>query len=267
MTKTRLLAIDLDGTLLTSGKQILPEVVDAVAEARAAAVEVVLASGRIAPSMRPFASELGLSDGPMICGNGTHVRISPESDLYSLHLPTDALAEIINYAQVTGVHLNIYTPDNVYFLRETPWGDVYRSRVESVIPQTLPEDWTKLKCLKALIVDEPAQMAQHCSSVLGCFPQPLVRAIESEPEYLEFMDHRATKGYALRHLAEHLGIPQSQTAAIGDYLNDIEMLEFVHLSGAVANAHPKTLSIAKVRVSCNESAGVSEFIRQFVLQQ
>ena len=266
MNKIRLLAIDLDGTLLTGQKKILPEVRSAVREAQAADVLVVLASGRIWPSMARFADQLELS-GPSICGNGTDCRLSPESSFYTVPLPSGVLENIVEYADENGLHLNIYTADSLYFLRESAWGDLYRSRAETVIPKTLPSDFSKLECLKALIVDEPGRASEHAITVLGRMPGIAIRATESEPEYIEFMDVNATKGHALKRLAAELNVDQAEIAAIGDYLNDHEMLEFARLSGAIGNAHPTILAMAKVKVSDNESGGVAEFIRQFVLQQ
>jgi Cof subfamily protein (haloacid dehalogenase superfamily) len=266
LMKIRLLAIDLDGTLLTRDKRILASSLEAIREAQAAGVTVVLASGRIRPSMRPFAQKLGLLDGPIICGNGTHVAVSPLEDLYHLAIQPKAVEAIAKYAWDGGYHLNLYTHDRLFFLRDTPWGDLYRSRVETVVPETLNGNLANLDCLKVLLVDDPANISNHSKTILELLGETAVRATESEPEYLEFMDPRGTKGYALASLAKELGIEKEEVAAIGDYLNDLEMIQFATLSAAVSNAHPVLKDTAKVVVSSNEDGGVSEFIRLYVLK-
>jgi hydroxymethylpyrimidine pyrophosphatase-like HAD family hydrolase len=90
---------------------------------------------------------------------------------------------------------------------------------------------------------------------------------ESAPRYLEILPQNVHKGSGLTHLCEHLGIAQNEVAAIGDYRNDIEMLKFAGVSGAVANALPEIKSLADYTVSSNEEGGVGEFIAQFVLQR
>jgi Cof subfamily protein (haloacid dehalogenase superfamily) len=262
----RLLAIDLDGTLLTRDKRILASSSEAIREAQDAGVTVVLATGRIRPSMVPFAKQLGLADGPAICGNGTHTALSPSEDLYQLNLSDEAVQIVTQYALDGDLHLNVYTHDRLFFLRETPWGDLYRSRVETVEPEALNGKLDGLTCIKVLLVDDPSRIAEH-SKAISARVGSKVRATESEPEYLEFMDSQATKGYAVAQLAAKLGIDRGEVAVIGDYLNDIEMIRYARLSGAVGNAHPSVKSAANVVVSSNEEGGVSEFIRQFVLKQ
>jgi Cof subfamily protein (haloacid dehalogenase superfamily) len=263
----KLLAIDLDGTLLTETKQILPSSVQAIYEARSLGVTVVLASGRIAPSMRPFAEKLDLADGPIISGNGTYLALAPGNIVHQLRLPTAALEIIANYALSKDIHLNIYTAERLFFLRETPWGDLYRSRVETVVPEILDVPFDELECLKVLLVDHPERIQTHARELAGLLNDQPVRATESEPEYLEYMDDQATKGFALSRLANLLGIVPAEVAAIGDYLNDIEMVQYAGVSGAMGNGHPLLKDTAKHVVSTNEQGGISEFIGQFVLKQ
>ena len=265
--KTRLLAIDLDGTLLSHEKKVAIESIEAIQAAKEAGIVVVLASGRIRPSMMPFAKTLGLENGPMISGNGTHVVGMESRDLYRFHLSPLLMQVLIDYATLSDLHLNLYTPDRLFFLRDTPWGDLYKSRVETVIPELLGPDVDNLEYLKAIIVSDPSSISIHREKLLKQFGTARIRATESEAEYLEFMDERATKGYAVAQLAASLGIKREETAAIGDYLNDLEMLEYVGLSGAVGNAHPTIKKIANVVVSPNDLGGVSEFIHQIVLKQ
>lgn len=267
MPRIKLLAIDLDGTLLSSDKRISKENLHAIQLAKQAGIRVVLASGRIGPSMFPFATELGLDRGPMICGNGTIVNVAPENPLYRLHLPSETLSAISDYAWQEGLHLNIYTPEELYFLRDTPWGDLYRSRVETVVPKIMNRDDVPADCVKVLVVADPADVQLHRGRILEMLADHAIRATESEPEYLEFMDNSATKGYGLAQLSTHLEIGREEVAAIGDYLNDLEMLEFAGISAAVENAHPTAKNTAKFVVSSNDHHGVSEFIHQIVLKQ
>lgn len=260
----KLLAIDLDGTLLNKDRKISSKNQDAIRRAQDAGVTVMLASGRIRPSMVPFAESLGI-EFPIVCGNGTYAYLAPEEPLYSLHLHSSVSEALIAYATEKDIHLNLYTSDAMYFLSETPWAELYRKRVETIIPQSYsPADAQTY--IKAMIVDHPHHIQEHrkkLASILGVE----TRATESEAEYLEFMSTKATKGYALAQVAAQLGIEQGETAAIGDYLNDVEMLEWAGISAAVENAHSGAKQAAKVTVSSNELDGVAEFIDAYVLKQ
>lgn len=261
----RLLAIDLDGTLLSSKKRISDQNLAAVDRAVQAGIKVVLASGRIRPSMLPFARLLSL-EGPMICGNGTQAYLGEQDVLFTLWLPEFALDVITHYANRLGLHANLYTPGDLYFLRDTPWGDVYRSRVETIVPKTLEPHAPFPRCLKAMIVDDPDRIREHIEELVPLVREHGVRPTESEPEYLEFMVEEATKGSAIAKLAAHLEIEQQEVAAIGDYLNDVEMLQWAGTSAAVANAHEATKNSAKYIVSSNDDDGVAEFIDDIVLK-
>ena len=83
---------------------------------------------------------------------------------------------------------------------------------------------------------------------------------ESEPEYLEVLSANANKGLGLKALSEALGIAQGETAAIGDYLNDIEMIQWSGIGAAMGNALPEVKVSADIVVPTNEEAGVAYFI-------
>jgi len=261
----RLLAIDLDGTLLRSDRRISETNRSAIRRAQSAGITVLLASGRIRPSMQPFANELGLN-GPMVCGNGTHAFIDGDRELFTKCMEPAAYRALIDYAGAEDIHLNLYTPDGLFFLSETPWGALYRQRVESVVPKILPQPFDG-KLIKAMIVDSPDRIGHHRDQLSERLDGLQTRATESESEYLEFMALEATKGTALKHIAEELGIAQEETAAIGDYLNDLEMLEWAGLSASLENGHTDAKRVAKVTVSTNDEDGVAEFIDAHVLKQ
>lgn len=265
--KVRLLAIDLDGTLLTKDKKVLDSSRVALRAAAEAGIQVVLASGRIVTSMRPFAESIGLDQAPMISGNGTYWTLGKTHEPVQLPLPKEALVTVADYCRHHSIHLNIYTATRLFFLQETEWGEVYKSRVESIKTELADAAYGDLPSLKVLLVDHPDRIPMHDAALGEMLSHLPIRSTESEPEYLEFMDYRANKGNALAQIAGALGMQREEVAAIGDYLNDLEMLDYAGLSAAVANAHPKTKSTAKVVVSSHEEDGVSEFVEQYVLKQ
>jgi Cof subfamily protein (haloacid dehalogenase superfamily) len=262
----RLVAIDLDGTMLDRDRQIPERNQAAVRAATESGVLVVLASGRIEPSMRPFADRLGLN-GAMICSNGAHVLGRSGRELLHLGLDPTTTQTVLDFAEKKSIHLNVYSRSTLRFLAESPWGDLYRSRVTTIEPGLLTsEERGTLNPTKMMLVAAPADLEAHCAELGEMLDESQARLVHSEPEYLEVLSAKASKAAGLEALAASCGISRSEVAAIGDYLNDLEMVQWAGLSGAVANAAPEVASAASVRVASNSESGVAEFIFEHVLR-
>ncbi|MGV3618302.1 MAG: Cof-type HAD-IIB family hydrolase [Fimbriimonas sp.] len=255
-----LLAIDLDGTLLTGARLPHPDSADAILRARAAGMKVVLASGRIRPSMLQYAEPLGIVD-PMICSNGGHAIGPDGAEMFTHLLPLDAFDAILEYVESVNAHISIYTRDELLFLRETSWGETYARRVRSVMPKIVsPAEARSREVLKMILIDRPERIPLHVKAVAPLLNPALCRMTESEAEYLEFLPTQVSKGAALETMCGVLGVPAARTAAIGDYLNDLEMLTFAGHSAAVANGAEGARTAAQRVVVSNEEGGVAQFI-------
>lgn len=256
----RLLAIDIDGTLLTDDRVIHPENARAICKAQEAGILVVPASGRIASSLVWFSEELGLG-GAMICSNGSHVTGPDGGELLYLGLSSEAVGITLDYTQRVGVHTSAYTRRELFFLTDDVWNDVYRRRVRSVVPQQATAAEVRgLDLLKLILIDDPSGIQRHRQALSAVLDASLAVLTESEAEYLEVLSPAANKGMGLRVLSEALGISREETAAIGDYLNDVEMVEWAGIGGAVANAAPEVHAVADLHVGSNNEGGVAEFI-------
>lgn len=257
----RLIAIDLDGTLLMRSGFPHPENVAAIAEARAAGIYVVLASGRVQTSVRYYAKLVGIEQ-PMVCCNGADAVWTDGREILHRRLDPGCVREIIDTARQDGIHASIYTRDRVIFLQEGAWAERYRERVKHVEPESLlPENLDDLDVSKVLLMTEASRVAGLRELFAAKLDQSLVHTTESEPEYLEFLPKGADKGSALAVVAESLGIQQAECAAIGDYLNDLEMVRWAGIGGAMENAHPTLKEAADAVWGHHENAGVAEFIR------
>jgi Cof subfamily protein (haloacid dehalogenase superfamily) len=228
-------------------------------------VSVIPASGRIAPSIRPFADQLGL-DSSMVCCNGAHVLYSG-NEIFHVGLCEEAIKIVVDYAFEEQEHLNLYCRDKLYFASDPRWGEVYLQRVSTIIPELLcKEEALTKRPTKMIIVADPDKMPKH-HEVLSKKLQGLnTDLVFSEPEYLEFLPTGVNKATGLQAFAEHLGIAQTEVAAIGDYLNDLEMIQWAGLSAAVKNALPEIQQAAKIVVPSNDECGLATFIYEHVLK-
>lgn len=260
----QLLAVDLDGTLLDSNRQIPEANAKAVAEAVEKGVLVVPASGRIGPSIRPFSDQLGL-DGTMICCNGAHVLLAGEEILHA-GLSSQITRTIVEYAFEAEEHLNLYCRDKLYFTGDPVWGEVYLSRVRTVEPIVVPkQEALQLLPTKAILVADPASMPRHFEYFSRALPQDQVELVFSEPDYLEVLPAGFSKATGLRALSERLGISREHVAAIGDFYNDVEMIRWAGLGAAMANAPEEVRQAADVVTKSNDECGVALFIKDYLL--
>jgi hydroxymethylpyrimidine pyrophosphatase-like HAD family hydrolase len=94
-----------------------------------------------------------------------------------------------------------------------------------------------------------------------------VQTLRSGPFYIDLIDRSTSKGAALRHLAEHLNIPLSETIAIGNYYNDLDMITMAGVGVAVDNAPDEVKERADIVVASNNESGVAEAIERLILKR
>lgn len=262
---TRLLAVDLDGTLLTSTRSIPAGVVEAVAAAQARGVRVTVATGRIWPSAEPYVLGVG-ADPPTILYNGGMVYdFRTGAILRRVPLAYDharAVLELLrNFPQVQP---HLYVGDQVYIGRSNALSDYYKQKNGISVAEVgdllafLPAD-----PMKILIVGErDALVVVH--DAIAALPLP-IHTVYSEETYLEVLPPGSSKGAALEFMAQTLRIPPSAIVAVGDNLNDLEMIQFAGVGVAMGNADEVLQRHAEYVTRTNDEEGVRDVIERFIL--
>lgn len=262
-----LLAIDLDGTTLTKDRKPHPKNYEAFRRAAENGLLIVPATGRSKDSLRPYAEALGLGQAA-ICCNGAHVVGPTGEDVAHHGVDRTVFDLLVSYGKEMDVHVHMYSYGRLIFFEPSPWGDLYVSRL-TTLEATYCDIATarNLPITKVMIVDDASRIPLHLARLRPQLDPQMAAITESEPEYLEFLHPLANKGHALHTLAEALGVPQERTAAIGDYLNDLEMIRWAGIGAAVANALSEIREIADVVVASNEDGGVASFIDSLLVNQ
>lgn len=260
MPQLRLIALDLDGTLLNPQRRLNPETIEALQEAQASGLIVCLASGRAVTTIKPFAQIAGLK-GPIVSANGAYVLDEAGEEILHRGLPAEAIDWLLNFAAERSVHVNHYLRGEIAMNQEGQWADLYRVRVASDMVEVGVGELNCNEATKLLFIGGPDEMASLEAEARSLVPPEWAEIVRSEAEYLEFLPPGISKGWGLMKLAEHLGIKQEETAALGDYSNDQEMIEWAGFSGAMGNALPEVKEAANVVVSDNSHNGAAEFIR------
>ncbi|MDI9639976.1 Cof-type HAD-IIB family hydrolase [Geitlerinema splendidum] len=260
-----MIAIDLDGTLLTHERVPHPANLNSIRQASCAGISICLASGRAFQTMQPFAAQLG-NPGPIVSCNGAYVRSESGEVILDVSLPPEAVSLIAKYARELDIHTNTYIGSAIGFSHAGTWAELYEGRTGC---HGISMAWKEIegsRPSKLLFVDQPEKIEIYKSEMQDLLARYQISVISSEPEYVEFLPPGITKQTGVAAAARHLGIDRLEVAAIGDWLNDLEMVEWAGWGAAVANAHPDVKAAADTVVSSNDEGGVSEFIH-LVLNQ
>ena len=265
MSGYRLVVADIDGTLVTRDREITPGVMAAVRAAQAQGVRVCLATGRIWLSARQYFERLG-ADPPAILYNGGLVydfrtdTVLRRTNLDYAH--ARAVLEILR--EFPEVQPHLYAGDRVYTGRANELTDRYRRkdsiRVEEVgdLVAFLPRD-----PMKILIVGARPDLERAVARI-RTLPMP-INTVFSEETYLEILPVGSSKGVALEFVAARLEVPLSQVIAVGDNLNDLEMLRTAGLGVAMGNAPEAVRAAADLVTRTNDEEGLRDVIERFVL--
>ena len=270
MIAVRLLALDLDGTILPEDRPISGRTRLAVGRARAAGVRVVLATGRMYRSALPHVEALGL-DGPVICYQGAYVRERPGPDgapgaiLRHLTLPAGVARDAVRWARDHGLDPHVNRDDQLVMAVGDETAPDYE-RHAGVGAQFVPDLATALDgpVTKVLAVGATGLPARLLATARADFAGHAEVTV-SHPDYLEFMAPGVHKGAALHWLAERLGVPLTATMAIGDQFNDLEMLSMVGVGVAMAGAPSEVRAAADHVTGGIDEDGAAQAIERFVL--
>ncbi|WP_313538349.1 sugar-phosphatase [Enterococcus sp.] len=267
----KLIAIDIDGTLLNDDRKITPAVYQALKAAEAQGVRIVLCTGRPLTGVQDLLTELDLftDNDFVITYNGSLVQKTKDQAIISeFGLSHEDYAFVEMTARQLGVHLHVETQDTMFTANRdiSPYTVYEAFLVNMPLKYRTPEEMTPdLNIIKMMMIDEPALL----DSVIPQLPAALTEqynVVKSAPFFLEVLNKKAHKGAAVKKLAEHLGIDQSEVMAIGDNENDLTMVEYAGIGVAMANATENVRNMADVITASNEEDGVAKVINEYVLQ-
>ncbi|SDM84263.1 sugar-phosphatase [Bacillus sp. OK048] len=268
----KLIAIDIDGTLMNDRKEITKEVNDAIQAAKAKGVKVVICTGRPIVGVQSIIEELKLNDEDdyVITFNGALVQNTYSKDVESqITLTYKNLKELYELSQKIDSPLQFFDTENLY----TPHREISRYTVHEAhinqIPihyrpiDEVPED---MLIPKVMFIDEPERLNTTIANIPESFWEKYT-FVKSTPFFLEILDPRVSKGNAVRLLAEKLGIKREEVICIGDGENDLSMVEYAGCGVAMANAESIVKEAAQFHTLSNNENGVAFAIEKLILNQ
>ena len=267
----RLIALDIDGTIIGDDHEIAERTLRAVRAAMDRDVAVSLVTGRMVSSAMRFATDLGLT-GPIVGYQGGLIRAMPLPDtrrlgklLLHTPLPAEAARSILTWTRARGLDPHVNHLERFILRADDPRADDYSAfmgaRAE-LVPDLL--EAIDHPVTKILAVGEPPVPVEVAPLARAEFAGRADVTI-SHPRFLEFVAPGVSKGRAIRFLARRLHIPLAATLAIGDQWNDLEMIAEVGHGTAMPSAPPEVQAAARYVAAPLEDDGAARMIEDLVL--
>ena len=289
----KLVAIDLDGTLLDSYGQISENNKNAVKDAVNKGTKVVIASGRGVMSVKNFANEIGANEYA-VCGNGAVVYdFKQEGIIYDKFLSQKKVLQLIKICEENSIYYSIYTQNSIiaktlnynvlfYHQENASKPDGKKTNIcitEDIYKYVLNRketDYTKITICddNNIIFNSIIKKLREVKGIdvldVGHMSRKLMKLgteIHSiEYFYTEITNENANKWNALEFLIQKLGIEKEEVIAIGDNVNDQTMLENAGLGVAMANSAPYIQQMANIVTESNNEDGIAKVIEKYILE-
>jgi Cof subfamily protein (haloacid dehalogenase superfamily) len=276
----KLIAMDLDGTLLDSRAQISDDNARTIQEAQSRGIEIVIATGRRFDFARPSADALPC-DFNLIVSNGALIK-SKNGATHMRHLlPTGTarrVLEITKEFRPSAAVIFDRPASRQVIMERVVWGDPLRGRYYAKIRDHLAEVVPLTDCLDG---EDPIQVmyAGPCDEIrvametleanpaAGEYTLMLTEYLERNFSILDVLQRGVSKGVALAEWSHRRGIAREEMMAIGDNWNDREMLAFAGLPVVMGNGVPELKSLGWAVTLSNDHNGVAEAIRTYVLSE
>lgn len=264
----KLIAIDMDGTLLKHDKTMSEKTKEVIEKARVKGARVVLASGRPLEGLENYLEELGLTSDEdyVICYNGAIVQnVKTKQVIGRTILKGQDLIDLYALSKELGVNIHAFSKNGCVTPIMTTYskleGDINGISVHVINYDEIdPEE----EIIKIMFVDEPETL-QKAVDQLPKEVHEKYTVVRSAPYFLEFLNKEVNKGEGVSILAEHLNVDREEVMCFGDAGNDLHMIEFAGMGVAMGNAFPEVKEVANYITKSNEEDGVAYAIEKFVL--
>lgn len=271
----KLIAIDMDGTLLNEKKHIDNAQREAIHEAIEAGIKIVLCTGRPLYGVLPFYKELGLHEldmeGYVILNNGCSVHRTRDWKLIdSAKITNEDIDYLHKFNEEFNVNFTLVDEKHYFNIGKNPTEELITDAkfVFSDITNISLEEAKsgKYNIVKAMYLGNPEEIAKFKERYENILKENY-DGVLSQPYVYEVLPKGNNKGTGLKNLVERLGIKQEEVMAIGDGNNDVEMFEYANYSVAMGNSTEIAVKAAKYRTDTNENNGVAKAIRKFALNK
>ena len=260
----KLIALDIDGTLLNDGKEITPKTRDALIQAQIKGSRVILASGRPIAGLVGFAKELEMDKyGGLLLGyNGAKVvKMTTNETLVEFSIPNEIVVEFLRKLERFDVVPFIDDGKRMYVKDSDGFQVKYEYTTNSLEPLLVENiaralELDKLNPAKVLIAAPPEVLSPIIADITSGYEEQF-SFILSAPFYLEMTMKGVNKADALKQTCEQLNISKEEVIAFGDAQNDCTMIEYAGKGVAMANSCEELLKLADETTLSNNDDGIA----------
>lgn len=286
----KLIAIDLDGTLLNSYGEISNENIKALKKAQDAGAKIVLASGRVDTAIESFAYQTGANEY-IISGNGASIYdLKRKKVIYNKYLAKEKVLEIANFCETNSIYYNVYAQKSIitkslnyntlYYQSENQKkNDDKQTKIDIV--ESIPDYIKQLKnesFLKIIVCDKDEMIFKGMINTLkkdkeidvldvSHMSRKIVKYGTEEYDikyyYTEITNKNVNKWNALEFLLNKFNIAKEEIITIGDNINDKEMIQNAGIGVAMGNSTPVIKDVANIVTTSNDENGVAKVIERF----
>lgn len=264
----RLIAIDMDGTLLNSNKEISDRTFRAIQKAVKKGIHIVLSTGRLLKSAQLFAEDLKLEDYILAC-NGAIIVDGAKNIVYRRPMNLETVKIIMDLGKKHKIYNHFYDEERFYsnvYLQEIV--DYYSGRDQKIDLRVFEHDMeildnNDLNIYKFLFIDNDLKKLEKLRVELSKLD--IIGITKSWSNNIEVMGKDVSKGSGLKFLCKKLDISHENVIAIGDNENDLSMISFAGFGVCMGNGDKIVKDRADYITSTNDEDGVATVIEKFVL--
>jgi len=258
----KMVATDIDGTILPYGGEFRPAVLDCINELNKKGIKVVLVTGRMHSSAVPLAQKLGLNT-PVISYQGGLIKEMNGKTLYQSNLPPQTAKEIIKWARENDVHINLYLDDKLYVEQDNKIIQYY-IKGKFVDYKVCSFDDLEIKDVNKLLaidIDDAERVSGWVNILTEKYPHLYI--VKSTPYFCEIGPSDAKKSLSVEFLRNYWGIKKEEVLTIGDQNNDIDLVECGGIGVAMGNGTEELKKCADYITDTCDNDGFVKAIEKF----
>jgi len=271
--KYKLVAIDMDGTLLNSKNQVSDRTRNAIEEAKKNGVHIILSTGRILKSALSYSGSLNLKN-PIVACNGAIIVDESQNIVYRKTMDKGLVKDIVNLAKQENIYCHFYDESRFYssmrveeilqFYNEG--NEKTNTSIELRVFDDIEEiiNTKDFNIYKFIFIENNKDKLQNFRTQLNTLSN--INISSSWSNNVEAMGLNVSKGEAIKELCNRLNIDKSQVIAIGDSENDLSMINFAGLGVAMGNGNELIKEQSGYITSSNDEDGVAKVIEKFILK-
>lgn len=283
----RLIASDMDGTLLSDGMEISKENISAIKKAQAAGIRFMVATGRSIEEAKPILDAAGIRCG-LITSNGAQIFDEMGQAIYTLGIEKANLDLALPILRHHQVYFELFTDHGGFTENNAYRLSSVANWLKSISPNLTEDQALEIakEHMSTLPITEVASFDQVLENpdrqvlkifAIGQIGDTALASAKAElsdlanltvtssgANNIEVNHEAAQKGVTLKKVADNLNIPMSQVATLGDNFNDLSMIEAAGLGIAMGNAEPEIQAVAQYTTKTNVAHGVSYAIEQIL---